>query len=165
MNFQKDKIINFDNSFFILNRTKLKQGFKGFTNELHKQNPKLLQNNYFYLNIWAIICKPCIDEIPFIDNLPEKFNKSLTCVMVSAYSNGAVNNFIKNKNVIMNNFTFINEMIDFISGIYNEIEVKSQSFPLHVILDKKGNCLAYLFGTIHDENSAAPLINFINSLE
>lgn len=156
---------NFDNSFFILNNTSLKVSFKDFTKQLKKNNPELLKKDYFYLNIWAIMCEPCIDEIPFIDELPKKTNKDLTCVMLTAYSNGAVNNFLKNKNLSMKNFIFFNEMIDFISGIYNEIEVKTQSFPLHVILDKKGNCLAFLFGSIHDDNSAAPLVNFINELK
>ena len=111
------------------------------------------------------MCKACSDEMPFLDLLPEKFDKNIGCVMVSSHSNEAVNNFLKSKAIEMENFVFVNEMIDFISGIYNEIEVKNQSFPLHVVLDKKGNCLAYLFGSFNDEVSAAPLINFINNLE
>lgn len=163
--FLKDIKTNFDSSEFILNNTPLKQGFEMFINELKDQKTDLLQYNYFYVNIWSIICKPCLDEMPFIDDLPEKINKGLACVMVSAHSNKAVNNFLENKNKKMKNFIFVNEMIDFISGIYNEMEIENQSWPLHVVLDSKGNCLAYLFGAINDENSAAPLINFINSLD
>jgi thiol-disulfide isomerase/thioredoxin len=162
---QQIKKINSDSSSYILNDTKLKEGFKKFTIELKKQKPELLQNNYSYINIWNIICKPCFDEIPFIDNLSEKINKNISYVMVSSHSNGAVNKFIENKNLKVKNFIFINEMIDFISGIYNEIEVKSQSWPLHVVLDGEGTCLAFLFGSIHSEDSAAPLINFINDLK
>lgn len=163
--FLKDIKLNFDSSIFTLNNSQLKHGFDILVREIRKQKPELLQNYYFYINIWSIICKPCFDEIPFIDTLPEKVNKNLTYLMISSHSNGAVNNYLENKNIKMKSFIFINEMIDFISGIYNEIELQNQSWPLHVVLDINGNCLAYLFGSIHDEKSAAPLINFINSLK
>jgi thiol-disulfide isomerase/thioredoxin len=162
--FFQDIKINFDSSSFILNNTNLKLGFEIFTKALEEQKPELLKNNFLYINIWSIVCKPCSDEIPFLDSLPQKINKSISYLMVSSHSEDAVTNFLKNKEIQMKNFIFVNEMIDFISGIYNEIEVKNQSFPLHVVLDKEGNCLAYLFGSI-DDMTAAPLVNFINNLD
>jgi hypothetical protein len=164
-NYYQEIKTNFNSSDFILNNTSLKHGFEKFSNKLTEQYPNILFQNYIYINIWSIICKPCLDEIPYIDNLPSKFNKDLTCIMITSHSQKAVNNFISLKGVKMNNFIFLNEMIDFISGIYNAIEKKNQSWPLHVVMDKRGNCLAYIFGSIHDDFSSAPLINFINSLE
>ncbi len=152
-------------SSFLINNSILQQEFEKFVISLKAKNAHLLEKRYYYINIWSMACKPCLDEIPLIDSLLSSFTNQITYVMVSSHSNEAVSNFLKNKNIEMKNFVFLNEMIDFISGIYNEIEVKKQSFPLHVVLDKKGNCLAYLFGAIHDENSAAPLINFIKTLK
>lgn len=154
----------FDASLFGLNETILEKGFKKFKQKLDNKTA-LQNNNYYYINVWNIACKPCSDEMPFIDALTGKFKKDLACIMVSSHSDEAVNNFIRNKGIKMENFIFVNEMLDFISGIYNEIRVRNQSFPLHVVLDKKGDCLAYLFGAFYDEASAAPLINFINQLD
>ncbi len=41
---QQIKKVNSDSSSYILNETKLKQGFKKFTTELKKQKPELSQN-------------------------------------------------------------------------------------------------------------------------
>ena len=159
-----EDIKKFDSSVFLLNNTTLKKGFKEFIKLLRESDKELVNKDYFYVNIWSIACKPCSDEMPFLDLLAETFDKKIGYIMISAHSNEAVSSFLKNKRIEMKNFVFLNKMIDFISGIYNEIEVTNQAFPLHVVLDKNGNCLAYLFGAFHDENSAAPLINFIKNL-
>lgn len=147
-----------------LNRTNLKDGFTVFCEKLKENGQGYSDKEYIYINVWSVICKPCIDEIPFIGTLEKLVNKNLDYYLVCFHSDKAIETFLRNNNIKSNNLTFVNGMTDFISGIFNEIEENNLAFPLHAILNKQGDCLAYLFGSIHDEKSAAPLINFINSL-
>jgi hypothetical protein len=156
---------NFDASSFILNDTELKKGFKKFATELNKQKPGLLQNNFLYINNWSIICKPCLDEIPLHNELSVKLGNDISYCMVTHHSEEAVNKLVIKENIELKKFIFVNGMINFISGIYNEIKIVNLSFPLHIVLDSKGNVLAYLFGAFQDENSYKPIINFINKLK
>ena len=144
---------------------KLSHIFFEFFQEIEKKDIYFSKKKYLYVNIWNILCEPCLEEMPLINKLVRKFDKELVCVMVSQHSDKAVNNFIKEKKIEMGNFIFINNMMAFISEIHNEIEAKERAFPLHVVLDKNGNCLAYLFGSFNDEVSTAPLIDFINGLK
>lgn len=152
-------------SIYLLNDTTLNVGFEKLICAVKYKNSNFVQNKYYYTNIWSIACEPCVDEIPLLDKIVMPFNKSLNCLMVSPYSDKAVNNFLLKRQIQMQNFTFINGMIDFISGVYNEINMKKQSFPLHVVLDQNGMCLAYLHGAFHDIESATPLTNYLNQLK
>jgi hypothetical protein len=143
---------------------KFHNSFKKFRIELIKQKPELLNKDYFYVTIWNLGCQPCLDEITVLDSLPNEFDKNIAYVMVSAHSNKAVESYLKRNNIEIINFFLINEMVDFIFGIYNELELKNLILPLHVIFDKKEHPLAYLIGAINNRVNAMPMINYINSL-
>jgi thiol-disulfide isomerase/thioredoxin len=149
-----------------LNETSLTQGFNFFLEKIKNYNSdKFINGSYFYVNIWSLGCKPCQLEMPILNNLIKKFNKHIVCIKVTSHSEKAVSSYLRNENLKLDSFIFLNDMNDFISGIYNEIGFQSQLFPLHVILDKKGNALAFMFGAFQDENSTTPLLNFINNLD
>lgn len=121
-------------------------------------------SNYYYINFWSLGCKPCLDELPIVKMLPAKFNKKINCVIVSLHSDKAVNNFIKNNQINMDDFVFINNALEFTSWVYESLSLEKYFFPLHLILDSKGKILAYQKGTIPDLNSASNIINFVNEL-
>lgn len=133
--------------------------------KLQTDLPEFSQRKYFYLNIWNLACKPCVEEIPYLDFMMSKYRHKFICLMLSSHTKKAVENFLEVKKIKINNFIFIDQSGGLISRIFSEITETNPGFPLHIILDKNGNALAYLFGSIHDDVSAAPLINFINDLE
>jgi hypothetical protein len=143
----------------------LQSRFKYFIRSVQRKNNKLFRCKYYYINIWVLNCKPCITEIDFLNTLPEKVNKNISFIMVSSHSDNAVNSFLERNGITMKDYTFLNEKKDFISDIFKETRVTNETFPLHVVMDNRGNFLAYLFGSIHNEVLAAPLIGFLNNLE
>ncbi|MGZ3883226.1 MAG: TlpA family protein disulfide reductase [Bacteroidia bacterium] len=150
---------------FNFNSVDFAKEFELLKDKIEEQNISSCSANYFYINIWSLACKPCVDEMQFIKKMVDDFNKKIFNVLVTIHSNEAVYSFMRNKEITMENFFLINEMMNFVSGIFNEIEEKKFKVPLHIVLNRKGEVLAYLFGAFHDETSAAPLVNFINSLE
>ena len=123
-----------------------------------------ITSNYYYLNFWSLGCRPCLDELPIVKMLPSKFNKNINCAIVSLHSDMAVNNFIENNKISMDNYVYINNALEFTNWVYESLTLEKYFFPLHLILDSKGKILAYQKGTIPDLNSASNIIKFVNEL-
>ena len=158
----RPKYPNFEN--LSLNNTSLPDGFESFKEILKEKKQKVLAHKYYYLNVWSPDCEPCIDEIKILDSLEFTNNSNILCVFVSAYRDEVVADLLKRRKISVNNFIFVNQMINLISGLYSEIELQRQIYPAHFILDEKGTALAYLLGSIHDTRSAQPLVNFFKGL-
>ena len=58
------------------------------THEGKRSSLKDFEGNYVYVDIWATWCRPCLDEIPFLKKLEEKYHdKPLKFVSISADNN------------------------------------------------------------------------------
>jgi thiol-disulfide isomerase/thioredoxin len=149
---------------FSLNEISLRSGFEKFYPILIKVDPKIINRKYLYITIWNIACKPCEEEIPYLESFAGKFKTKMAFIMVSHHTNKAVWNFIHEKSIIHENFLFINEMNDFISGVFNQLKIRQLFYPLHIILDREGNILAYAPGAFFNDKAACPIIKFILNL-
>ncbi len=66
------------------------------TNEGKTSSLKDFEGNYVYIDIWATWCKPCLDEIPFLKKLEEKYHdKPLKFVSISADNSSDKNKWVK----------------------------------------------------------------------
>ncbi len=64
----------------------------------------------------------------------------------------------------LKNFIFLNDMNDFISGICNEIKIKSKSYPMVLILDQEGKIYHYSVGTSENIAELKALATIIQKL-
>ena len=98
------------------------------------------------------------------NNLNCKIEKDIDYIFISPHTDAAVNSFLARKYIFSKNFIFINNMMDFISSLFKEINFKEMGFPTHAIMKKNGEILAYYCGSINSKEQALPVINFINNL-
>jgi hypothetical protein len=140
------------------------KGFKIFKTTFSKGSTSKAFKKYIYVNLWSLGCQPCIDELSFIDSLKDYIHKDIDYFFVSSHSDPAVSGFLNRKKISIINFIFINNMLDFISGVFNEIDINGIVFPTHVIMKRNGEILAFYCGSMNSKEEALPVINFINNL-
>ncbi len=82
------------------------------------------------INFWFTSCAPCIDEMPILNDLKDKYNESVNFVAVTFESKEKVIKFLKK-----NKYSFLQ-----VAGAkkYIREDLKMNSFPLNVFLSKDG---------------------------
>jgi thiol-disulfide isomerase/thioredoxin len=140
------------------------ESFKIFNSKFKNENINIVFEKYIYINIWSLGCQPCIKELPFINSLKDYIEKKINYICVSSHSDNAVNNFLSTKKIAPLNLVFINGMQEFILSVFNEIDIEGMVFPTHVVMKKNGEILAFYNGSIHTQEQALPIINFIKNL-
>jgi len=140
------------------------EGLQAFKSKIKESDSLIYKKKYFYVNIWSLGCPPCVEEIPFLDLLPDYINKDLAYLLISFQSSEAVNLFLTKNKIETKNLIFLNDLDGFIAGIFQEIEIKDLTLPLHVIMQNDGTILAYSLGSINSLEAADNLINFTNNL-
>ncbi len=98
------------------------------------------------LNFWFIGCRPCIKEIPILNNLVEEFNDREDVVFIAPALDGraALTSFLKE-----NNFNY---KVAFDSNLNNE-NMGIGVYPTHVIVDKEGMIRSISIGAHEDIGS------------
>lgn len=91
------------------------------------------------VNIWAVWCAPCIEEIPSLLQLAQKFSEELVIVAVSEEPPGAVKNFFSRFPKPPPNF-----VLSFSSHI-REVFFP-QALPESYLLDKQGRLSLKILG-------------------
>lgn len=101
---------------------------------LDLNNQEVWLNEYkgkvIYVDIWATWCGPCIEEMPFLDSLKEKYKHNQNLVFVSLSIDNNKNswlNFLSGKNLSANQFVIDRKKLD----KYNVITV-----PRAIIINK-----------------------------
>jgi len=90
------------------------------------------------INFWFTSCAPCIDEIPVLNRIAEKYEKDFNFISITFEDEQDVGDFIKK------------HPYDFKHLVDAEMFIKSlgiRSYPMNVFLDRKG-VLRYIKGGI-----------------
>lgn len=104
-----------------------------------KINLKSLKGKVVFINLWFTACAPCIEEIPELNKLKEKYADKVEFYAITFDDADKVNKFLKKRD-----FKF-NHIIGADSFVRNTLQNKS--FPLNIIIDKEG-IIQYVNGGI-----------------
>ena len=89
-----------------------------FKDSLKKKYPELADKKYFYINMWAMFCGPCIKEMPWLDSLAGAMErKDVAYIFLAGESDKATNSMLERKKYKIKNFVYLNNMSDFISAV------------------------------------------------
>lgn len=80
-------------------------------------------------NFWFTTCKPCLEEIPLLNKVVEKYKDSINFVAFTFENFDKVNSFLKKTK-------FDYEIIPNAQDLCNELKISS--YPIHIITDHKG---------------------------
>ncbi|HWY11167.1 MAG TPA: TlpA disulfide reductase family protein [Bacteroidia bacterium] len=142
------------------------KGLPMFNDSLKKHYPKLKTKKYFYINIWAMFCHPCIKEMPLLDSLAGTIErKDVAYIFLSDNSYKGTKDLLVRKKFNIKNFVYLDNMDDFISSVYNEQKKKSKVFPTIVILDNKGKIVHYETGAYENVKEAKEFADLIEKLK
>ena len=98
-----------------------------------------------YLNLWALWCEPCKQEIPMIANIAsELLSEPLEILMV---------NVDEDKSEVFKAQDFLSKKGPQLPGLFNSGDIFLKAFntdilPAHILIDKNGRVAANYFGDI-----------------
>jgi len=116
-----------------------------------------LRGSYILINFWATWCKPCVKEIPSLNNLNNKFknNDNFKLIAINIGQNkDVVNKFVKNM-----------APIDFIILLDESMELTDwnvKAIPTTFLLNDKGKIIYKVEG--ERKWDSPEFISFINSI-
>ena len=112
---------------------------ENFKNANKKQYSKnYLKEKPTFINFWFTRCLPCIEEIPIMNNLKDKYGDKVNFLAITYENKTAVDDFLKKKNIKFQHITNSKKEIE---------NLKYSSYPTNLILDKNGN-VKYVYGEI-----------------
>jgi thiol-disulfide isomerase/thioredoxin len=79
------------------------------------------------INFWFTKCQPCIDEMPHLNKLKNKYKKSMNFISMTYENKAAVKKFLSKREFNFNHITNL-------KGYTDRLEL--ESFPVNVFLDK-----------------------------
>ena len=82
------------------------------------------------INFWFTSCAPCIDEMPILNRLKDKYGDSVNFIAITFESKEKVSKFLKKYN-----YTF-SQIAGAKQYIHKDLEMRS--FPVNIFLDKNG---------------------------
>ena len=129
---------------------------------LNDQNGKLVdikqfKDSYILVNFWATWCKPCVNEIPSLDNLNKKFNDNDSFHVVAI-------NIGQNKNIVEKFLKKIND-VSFLILFDEEMSLTEwnvQAIPTTYLINDKGIILYRAEGERHWDSPE--FVSFINTV-
>jgi thiol-disulfide isomerase/thioredoxin len=142
------------------------KGLGMFNDSLKTKFPELSGKKYYYINMWALFCHPCIKEMPWLDSLAGTIErKDVAYIFLQGNSDKSTNDLLERKKFKIKNFVYLNNMEDFISSVYNEQKKKSVVFPTVLIIDSKGKIYHSSKGAFENRNEAKEFVDLIEKLE
>lgn len=123
-------------------------GLSVFFEKMKQVNPKLKEKHYYYFSAWNVRCGACIEEMPMLESLSDSISENIGCIYVSDDPDETIKAFLKRKNISSKNFTYLNDMDDFISAVYKSQNIKYKVFPTHFVTDSVGNILFFREGSL-----------------
>lgn len=88
-----------------------------------------IKDQVIVINWWAINCRPCVDEIPGLNDLVEKYKDKRVEFIAIAWNKGTeIQEFLKKKNFTYKQFTHTEKM----DSIFGE------SFPRNIVVNQHG---------------------------
>ena len=112
-----------------------------------------LRGKVIVLNFWYVSCGPCVDELPYIEKVQEKFGDSVVTIALHANNDevGGVQNFIKSINPELNKTDWSDWSIIFGQDIgankYFKMYGGKAAYPLTAIVDTRGYVVKIIQGS------------------
>ncbi|MCX8531305.1 TlpA family protein disulfide reductase [Chryseobacterium luquanense] len=120
-----------------------------FVNEKQKNFDKnFLSGKPTFINFWFTRCPPCIEEIPLLNELKEKFKGKANFITISFNDKKTIDEFTKQQPF---NFQHIADSKKQIDGL------NISAFPTSLILDKNG-IIKFVFGEVTGETQDIEVI-------
>lgn len=95
-------------------------------------NTKLMRGKIIIINIWALWCKPCIAELPGLNDIVKKYkDKNVEFIALTRENKESINKFLNQNN------RFLFNIVPDAKKIYYR-KLDSFGFPRTIIIDKKG---------------------------
>ncbi|MCZ8021293.1 MAG: TlpA disulfide reductase family protein, partial [Cytophagales bacterium] len=82
------------------------------------------------INFWFTSCAPCIDEMPILNRLKDKYGDSVNFIAITFDSKEKVSKFLKKYNYAFNQIAGAKQ--------YIQKDLEMRSFPVNIFLDKNG---------------------------
>ncbi|MEO5564518.1 MAG: TlpA disulfide reductase family protein [Chitinophagaceae bacterium] len=96
----------------------------------NKLNRKELEGKVIVINFWFTSCKPCILEMPFLNELVAAYkDKDVVFIAPALDKEAGITKFLQK-------FTFNYQVVAGQEAYANKLQV--ENFPTHIIADKKG---------------------------
>ncbi|MFD2915478.1 TlpA family protein disulfide reductase [Psychroserpens luteus] len=108
-----------------------------------KVNLSTLNGKPTLINLWFINCPPCIEEMPNLNKLKEKYAENVNFVAITFESKEKVVDFLVKKSFNYTHFVSAKNEID---------KLNNQAYPLNIYLDKNGIITSFT-GMIATDNS------------
>ena len=129
--------------------------FKFKTLDGKKLNSKELRGKVIVINFWFTGCKPCILEMPLLNELVKSYSDSAVVFIAPAPENEMqIKKFLEKYRF---EYNIIPSSSDFIDKLYIE------NFPTHIVIDQRGVVRQVFIGYSGDINTK--LKNEIDSLQ
>lgn len=112
-----------------------------------------LKGKITMINIWSVTCEPCIEEMPYLNQLKEKLGDKINFVGITNNDKEKVDKFL-----LKHTFNFTQ-----ITGVDYKMFNKNNftRFPLTFLLDEKGD-IVYLLGNFDKERADQFILAFSN---
>ena len=142
------------------------KGLEMFNDSLQKKFPEQAGKKYYYINMWAMFCGPCIKEMPWLDSLAGTIKrKDVAYIFLSNTSDKSTNDLLSRKKFRIKNFVFLGNLGDFISSVYYEQKRKTMLYPTVVVVDSTGKLCKFSTGAYENFEDAKEFVKMIESLE
>lgn len=102
------------------------------------------KNKFTLLNIWFTACEPCINEIPFLNSLNNKFQGNINFIALTFEPPGRVNRFL-----LKTEFDFIH----LVNGKNTIQEIDVEAYPMTFLIDENSTVVR-VFGPFHKNDLA-----------
>ena len=151
-------------SLFEINSTSYKDGCMELNEKIVEKN---LQKPYYIIQIWDTQFLEFNKKIPYLVNVDSlcKANGKVRGILVSAMCDETINKCLKERNIKFNNFTIINNMGNYISGICNLKHRKTKPDCATLIIKQNGAILYYNSKMINHLSKDTTFLNILNSLK
>lgn len=142
----------------VLNKKWLDKDFKTLDDKT--VTPASLNNKPTLVNLWFTTCAPCIEEMPYLNQLKEKYANKVNFISLTYNNKNEVKKFLEKRAF---NFTHIINEPDFLN------EKKVMQYPLNLFLDKDG-IVKFVEANVSliqnkDGSITADLVNFENNIK
>ncbi len=109
-----------------------------------KDNPMVLNGKPTLVNFWFTACPPCIDEMPVLNSIAEKYAEDYNFVAITYESKEQVAAFLEKHEFNFEHFTDAQEFID---------QIGISAYPKNIILDAQGTVKKVLGGIAYVINA------------
>ncbi len=109
-----------------------------------KDNPMVLNGKPTLVNFWFTACPPCIDEMPVLNSIAEKYAEDYNFVAITYESKEQVAAFLEKHEFNFEHFTDAQEFID---------QIGISAYPKNIILDAQGTVKKVLGGIAYVNNA------------